>query len=120
MIWRLGDRDDFHRLQQHGRRTRHGTLWMTWVTDVTASPPRVGYSVGRSLGRAATRNHVRRRIRSIVREIAREGWLPNGLYLIGARPGTERLPFTDVAAGVRHLVRAAATAQASAKAAVPA
>ena len=114
MIWRLGDRDDFHRLQQHGRRTRSGTLWMTWVTDVTATPPRVGYSVGRSLGRAATRNHVRRRLRSIMRQIAREEWLPAGLYLVGARPGTERLPFADLAGGVRQLVRSAAQGQAPA------
>ena len=107
MIWRLGDRNDFHRLQQHGRRTRHGTLWMTWVTDTSVTPPRVGYSVGRSIGRAVTRNHVRRRIRSVVGEIAREEWFPGGLYLIGARPGAECLGFDEVQRSVRQLVQTA-------------
>lgn len=104
MIWRLGDRNDFHRLQQHGRRARHGTLWMTWVTDVTASPPRVGYAVGRSVGRAVTRNHVRRRLRAIMRELSRDARLPAGLYLIGARPGVDRVPFAALADSVARMV----------------
>jgi ribonuclease P protein component len=105
VIWRLGDRHDFHRLQQDGRRARQGTLWMTWVTDVTATPPRVGFSVGRSVGRAVTRNHIRRRLRSIMRELSREGRLPAGFYLIGARPGTDRVPFDQLAASVGRMVQ---------------
>jgi ribonuclease P protein component len=104
VIWRLGDRNDFHRLQQHGRRARHGTLWMTWVTDVTASPPRVGYAVGRSVGRAVTRNHVRRRLRSIMRDLSRDQGLPAGFYLIGARPGTDQVSFADLSAAVHRMV----------------
>jgi ribonuclease P protein component len=106
VIWRLGDRNDFHRLQQHGQRARNGTLWMTWVTDVTATPPRVGFAVGRSVGRAVTRNHIRRRLRSIMRDLSREQRLPAGYYLIGARPGTDRVSFHDLADSVRRMVGA--------------
>lgn len=108
MIFRLADRNDFHRLQQHGRRARQGTLWMTWVTDVTATPPRVGFAVGRTVGRAVTRNQIRRRLRSIMRDLARDGRLPAGLYLIGARPGAENIPFSEMSALVSRLVQAVA------------
>jgi ribonuclease P protein component len=107
VIWRLGDRDDFNRLHQHGRRARQGTLWMTYVTDVTASPPRVGYSVGRSVGRAVTRNQVRRRLRSVMRQLAGAGRLPAGLYLLGGRPGIERVSFSELTRSVERLVDAA-------------
>jgi ribonuclease P protein component len=105
VIFRLSDRNDFHRLQQHGRRARQGTLWMTSVTDVTATPPRVGFAVGRTVGRAVTRNQIRRRLRSIMRDLARDGRLPAGLYLVGARPGVDRVPFSEMSAAVGRLVQ---------------
>jgi ribonuclease P protein component len=113
VIGRLADRNDFHRLHQHGRRARQGTLWMTWVTDVTTTPPRVGYSVGRAVGRAVTRNRLRRRFRAIMAELARAGDVPAGLYLLGAQPGTDRLSFDELADGVAGLVSAASAPAAS-------
>ena len=106
MIWRLADRNDFHRLQQHGRRARHGVLWMTWLSDAQATPPRVGYAVGRPVGRAVTRNLVRRRFRAIMRDLSSSGHLPGGLYLLGARPGVEELTYPQLTAGVHQLVGA--------------
>jgi ribonuclease P protein component len=104
VIWRLADRNDINRLHQHGRRARQGTLWMTYVTDVTAAPPRVGYAVGRSVGRAVTRNRIRRRFRAAMTELSRAGRVPAGLYLLGARPGADRLSYQELAAGVAGLL----------------
>lgn len=104
MIGRLADRNDFHRLQQHGRRARHGVLWMTWLTDASATPPRVGFAVGRPVGRAVTRNLLRRRFRAVMRELATAGRLPAGLYLLGARPGAELLTFPQLSEGVHQMV----------------
>ncbi len=104
MIGRLADRNDFHRLQQHGRRARHGVLWMTWLTDASATPPRVGFAVGRPVGRAVTRNLIRRRFRSVMGELARAGRLPAGLYLLGAKPGAEQLTFLQLSEGVHEMV----------------
>ena len=107
MIGRLTDRNDFHRLQQQGRRSRDGSLWMAWVTDGALVHPRVGYAVGRTVGRAVVRNHVKRRLRSIMIELSREGWLPGGLYLVGARAGADQIPFVDLTSSARTLVRSA-------------
>ena len=107
MIRRLTDRNDFRRLQQHGRRARAGSLWMAWVTDADLAPPRVAYAVGRPVGRAVVRNHVKRRLRAIMRDVAREGWLPGGLYLVGARPGVDAVPFADLTTSAHQLVRSA-------------
>lgn len=79
---------------------------MTWLSDAQATPPRVGFAVGRPVGRAVTRNLVRRRFRAIMRELSVEGNLPDGLYLLGARPGVEQLTYPQLTAGVAQLVSA--------------
>ena len=80
---------------------------MAWVTDADLAPPRVAYAVGRPVGRAVVRNHVKRRLRAIMREVAREGWLPGGLYLVGARPGVDTVAFVDLTTAAHQLVRSA-------------
>lgn len=62
---------------------------MMWVMDVIVLFLWVGYLVGWLLGCVVICNYVWWWICSIVREIAREGWLPNGLYLIGVCLGIE-------------------------------
>lgn len=39
-----------------------------------------------------------------MRDLARDERLPGGLYLIGARPGVDRLPFAELVDSVHHLV----------------
>lgn len=98
MIWRIRTRREFSHLAAQGRRVRAGVLWCTYVLDPPgiATPPRVAFALGRALGPAVVRNRVRRRLRAALLAASSGGGLPAGAYLIGARPSTAELSFTEL------------------------
>jgi ribonuclease P protein component len=103
LIWRLSDRGSFDRIRAEGSRFSHGELWMIWVADDAACPPRVGYAIGRAVGTAVDRNRVRRRLRALIAEQARTRRVPAGLYLVGARPKASGATSATLAADLDHL-----------------
>jgi ribonuclease P protein component len=79
-------------------------LWMIWVAESAADPPRIGYAIGRALGTAVDRNRVRRRLRALMANAARAGRIPGGLYLVGARPGAASSPSASLADDLDRLL----------------
>jgi len=103
LIWSIRDRSDFDRFRREGRRFRHGQLWLVWVDDPTAHPPRVAYAISRAVGSAVTRNRIRRRLRHLLGAEAAAG-LPNGWYLIGATPGAGALTSLSLRESLRSML----------------
>jgi ribonuclease P protein component len=104
LIWRLSGRQSFGRIRAEGSRFSHGELWMIWVADAAANPPRIGYAVGRALGTAVDRNRVRRRLRALMADAARAGRIPGGLYLVGTRSGAVSSPSANLAVDLDRLL----------------
>jgi ribonuclease P protein component len=99
---RIRGRAAFARFRTDGRRFRHDPLWLSWVPDDAAVPPRVAYAVGRAVGRAVTRNQVRRRLRALVAAECHRG-LPAGWYLVGATPRAAAARFEELGAALGGL-----------------
>jgi ribonuclease P protein component len=108
LIWRLRDRESFRRIRAEGSRFNHGELWMVWVADGAALPPRVGFAIGRAVGTAVDRNRVRRRLRALIASRAALGRFPAGLYLIGAKPAAVSASFSSLGADLDRLLALAA------------
>jgi ribonuclease P protein component len=105
VIWRIRERAAFGRFRSDGRRYRHEPLWLTWIDDPAANPPRVGFAVGRAIGPAVTRNRLRRRLRAILQELDRtSGPLPAGWYLLGGAPSAASTSFSSLSVAVESLV----------------
>jgi ribonuclease P protein component len=105
VIWRIRERAVFGRFRSDGRRYRHDPLWLTWIEDPAATPPRVAFAVGRAVGPAVTRNRLRRRLRASLRELDRAEPLPAGWYLIGVAPRAAGSTFSSLSVALDHLVR---------------
>lgn len=86
LIWRVRDRATFEALRREGRRTRRGSLTVTYV-PADDTPPRVAYGIGRKVGPAVVRNRVRRRLRAAARALAATPGLASGAYLVTVGPG---------------------------------
>lgn len=106
MIWTIRERSAFARLTAHGRRTRSGVLWCTFLLDPagTATPPRVAFSIGRALGPAVVRNRVRRRLRAMLRQASSASALAPGCYLFGAAPGAGSRSYVELEFDLRQLL----------------
>jgi ribonuclease P protein component len=85
LIWRIRDRATFEALRREGRRTRRGSLSVTYV-PADDGPPRVAYGIGRKVGPAVVRNRVRRRLRAAARALAADRALRPGAYLVTVGP----------------------------------
>ena len=103
LIWRVRDRATF-RLLAAGSRRRRGPVSITCTSAASGGPPVVAYAVGRPVGNAVTRNRVRRRLREAVRAEA-AGLRAGHAYLVGARPGLERLTQRDLESTIRAILR---------------
>ena len=105
-MWRIRERGIFGRFRSDGCRYRHDALWLSWINDPAAVPPRVAFAVGRAVGPAVTRNRLRRRLRAALEELDRTGTpLPAGWYLVGAAPTAASLSFASLSVALQHLVR---------------
>lgn len=71
---------------------RADPLWCTYVLDPSCSSPQVAFAIGRPVGTAVVRNRLRRRLRALVQSEQ----LPNGWFLLGARPGAGELTFEQL------------------------
>jgi ribonuclease P protein component len=100
LIWRIRDRATFVRFRSEGRRFRHGRLWVNWVPDPDAVPPRVAYAFPRVCGPAVVRNRTRRRLRTALGAAASAGRLPAGHYLIGSGSELHDCTMAEVSAAV--------------------
>jgi ribonuclease P protein component len=106
VIWRIRERSVFGRFRSDGRRYRHDPLWLTWIDDPSARPPRLAFAVGRAVGPAVTRNRLRRRLRAALQDVTRaEGDLPAGWYLLGVAPSGAGASFSTLHAATAHLCR---------------
>jgi ribonuclease P protein component len=105
VIWRIRERAVFGRFRSDGRRYRHDPLWLTWIDDPAAAPPRVAFAIGRAVGPAVTRNLVRRRLRAALDELSRGADpVPPGWYLIGATPHAAAASYSSLSVAIRALV----------------
>jgi ribonuclease P protein component len=94
VLWRIREQAVFARFRVEGTRVRHGALWMSWIEDESAVPPRVAFAIGRPVGSAVTRNQLRRRLRHVLRARARR--LPPGWYLVGTTPAITGRSFQEI------------------------
>lgn len=104
MIWRIRERAVFGRFRSDGRRYRHDPLWLTWIDDPAAEPPRVAFAVGRAVGSAVTRNRVRRRLRAALAELDRRNAVPAGWYLVGATPNAANATYSSLLVATHALL----------------
>jgi ribonuclease P protein component len=106
VIWRIRARSVFGRFRSDGRRYRHDPLWLSWIDDPSAQPPRLAFAISRAVGPAVTRNRLRRRLRAALHDVTRsEGDLPAGWYLLGVAPGGAAASFAALHAATEHLCR---------------
>lgn len=82
---RLTRADEFARVRKNGRRTRAGSLLISFVGG---GSKRLGVIVTRRIGNAVTRNRVRRIIRDFFR-VHRESF-PNGDCVVIPQAGTAK------------------------------
>lgn len=114
MIDSIRDRDVFVRLGRDGVRYRRGPLWCRYLpgpeptADCGLERAHVAFAIGRPVGNAVVRNRLRRRLRMIVRD----GALPNGWWLIGARPEATELTFDALRRTMLSLGEAASLGEA--------
>jgi ribonuclease P protein component len=104
LIRRIRDRRSFLRLQREGVRVRSRSLWCTYLSDPTATPPRVAFAIGRAMGTATVRNRLRRRLRALLDQAARSNTVPPGLLLIGALPSAVELTYDQLLEDVTTLL----------------
>jgi ribonuclease P protein component len=64
----------------------------------------VAFAIGRAVGTSVVRNQLRRRLRALLAEQS----LPDGWYLVGARPGAAARSFDELRFAVSSLVTQAA------------
>jgi ribonuclease P protein component len=93
-VWRVRDAATFRALHRHGRRSRSGAVWVTWLPATDAGPPRLAFAIGRSVGTAVVRNRIRRRLRSVFTELAPD--LPPGTYLVGTDARAATLDYGEL------------------------
>ena len=109
-LWRVTDRSTFAEMRRHGRRGRCGPISLTWLAPdpaIPPAPPRVAFAVGKAAGGAVGRNRIRRRLRAGLRELQGTGRLPQGTYLVSARPEAAQMPWPELIAAIDGAVRAA-------------
>ena len=101
-IWRVRDAGTFAALAASRRRVRRGGVWIAWVPGPSDEPARVAFAVGRKVGCAVTRHRARRRLRAVMAELEP----PGGAYLVGLRPESSNLSFSELKALVKQALQA--------------
>ncbi len=97
---RLGPDRQFRYVYRRGARVSSKDLTLVYVKN---QQKRVGFSVGKKVGGAVVRNHIKRQLREVFRP--RMAQLPNGLYVVVARPGLPHQSFTQLSQSVDKLLR---------------
>lgn len=90
----IRDQKSFQRLRTSGKRVGVGDLWVVSVLGAEYDMPKLAFAIGRTVGNAVVRNRLRRRLRALLSTEVRP---PNGLFLLGARPGAGQRSFAELA-----------------------
>lgn len=104
--YRLGPDRQFRYVYRRGVRVSGGDLTLLYVRS---RQKRVGFSVSKKVGGAVVRNRVKRLLREVFRP--RMTSLPQGLYVVVARPGLPQQSFHQLSQNVDSLLRKLARAQ---------
>lgn len=111
-VARLKRRAEFLRVAGKGRKSVTPGLILQAARRSEASSPdsdtaRVGFTASRKVGMAVERNRARRRLKAVVQQLMPLHAAPGHDYVVIARSGTVRRPFTallgDLEAALRHL-----------------
>lgn len=98
--YRLGSNRQFQYVYRRGKRVANRELVFLYVKS---SRKKIGFSVSKKIGNAVTRNTIKRRLREILRPQLPE--LPKGFYVLIARPGIEKISFSELSQSVQQLLK---------------
>ena len=104
--YRLGPDRQFRYVYKRGLRVSGGDLTLLYVRS---RQKRVGFSVSKKVGGAVVRNRAKRLLREVFRP--RMPGLPNGLYVVVARPGLPQQTFLQLSQNVDSLLQKLARTQ---------
>jgi ribonuclease P protein component len=108
---RVRARTEFDQVFQNGRRTASPLMTLHWQR--TAPQPRLGLAVSRKVDkRAIARNRIKRVLRETFRAL--RGHLPDGAYVLVARPAAARQHNKALAADLVDVLRRAGALPATA------
>jgi len=92
LTWKTAPRTTFAELRT-ARTVRSGPLSVSWLPTSMPGRPVLAFAIGKRVGKAVARNRLRRRLRESARHLER---LPDGVYLIRARPGATELGYAEL------------------------
>ncbi len=103
--YRLGPDRQFRYVYRRGLRVNGRDMSLLYVRG---QQKRVGFSVSKKVGGAVVRNRTKRLLREVFR--LRMPGLPQGLYVVVARPGLPQQSLAQIAQGVDQMLRKLQTA----------
>ena len=97
--YRLRKRGSFSYVRVHGVRKSEPCISFTYITG---NCKRIGIVVSNKIGKAVKRNLIKRRMRGVAAEFL--GRISNCQMIFSARPGIEKLSYSEIKAQMERLL----------------